>query len=56
MKYFALYKADEILFVGTKQELANYLKVKLRTIDFYKSKTYRKRSKDRSYIVIEVKE
>lgn len=53
--YYALYKGDEILTIGTKKELALYLGVKERTINFYSTPTYRKRNKGgNSYIVIRI--
>lgn len=52
MRIYALYKGDKWLLDGTKQELADYLKVKVRTIDFYMSKTYEKRTDGNSYKVI----
>lgn len=52
MRIYALYKGDKWLLDGTKQELADYLKVKIRTIDFYMSKTYEKRTDGNSYKVI----
>lgn len=45
MRIYALYKGEEYLYSGTKEELANYLGVKVRTIDFYISPTYSKRGK-----------
>lgn len=52
MRIYALYKGDEFLIAGTKQELADYLGVKIRTIDFYMSKTYEERTNGNSYKVI----
>lgn len=43
--YYALYRNDELLTVGTKKELADYLGVKERTIHFYSTPTYAKRNK-----------
>ena len=55
--YYALYKGDEVLTVGTKQELAKFLNVNIRTIEFYSSPTYRKRNKKGNcYIVIRIEE
>lgn len=55
--YYALYKGDEFLTLGTKQDLANYLNVSIRTIEFYSSPTYRKRNnKGNCYIVIRIKD
>lgn len=44
-KIYALYKGDTWLTDGTKQQLADYLKVRVSTINFYISPTYRKRVK-----------
>lgn len=41
---YALYKGDKWLTDGTKDELAEYLNVKIKTIDFYMSKAYEKRN------------
>ena len=55
--YYALYKGDTVLTIGTKEELAKYLNVKPRTIDFYGRPCYRKRNKKGNcYIVIRIKE
>ena len=55
--YYALYKGDEIKTIGTKQELAKYLNVSPRTIEFYGRPCYRKRNKKGNcYIVIRIKE
>ena len=55
--YYALYKGDDPLYVGTKKELANYLGVSERTISFYASPTYQKRNpKGNNYIVIRIEE
>ena len=56
MKIYALYKGDQFLIVGTKKELADYLKVKEKTISFYSSEVWKKRRKynfDNCYLVIE---
>lgn len=45
MRIYALYKGEQYIIDGTKQELADYLGVKIRTIDFYLSPTYAKRGK-----------
>ena len=42
-KVYALYKGDKWLTDGTKYQLARYLNVKMRTIEFYMSPTYAKR-------------
>jgi hypothetical protein len=40
---YAIYKGEEFLFVGSKEECAEYLNVKPFTIYFMSSPTYRKR-------------
>ena len=42
---YALYRDDEILYVGTKEELARYLNVSTRTIGYYNTPTYKRRVK-----------
>ncbi len=57
--FYALYKGDEILTIGTKKELALYLGVKERTIEYYITPTYRKRNKGGELMVkvsLEIKE
>lgn len=54
-RIYALYKGDVNLLDGTVKELAQYLKVKEKTIRFYNSPTYKNnRVKDYSnrYIVV----
>ena len=43
---FALYRGDQFIDLGTKQYLANLLGVTIKTITFYSSPTYRKRTND----------
>ena len=54
-RVYALYKGDKFLTIGTRQELAKYLNVKERTIQFYSSKTWFKRTNYKSYVVIRIK-
>ena len=51
-RIYALYKGDEWITDGTKEELASYLGVKVRTIIFYTTPTWKKRSKENSYMVV----
>lgn len=44
-KEYALYKGDEILAIGNIEEIAKKMKVDYRTIKFYTTKTWKKRSK-----------
>lgn len=54
-KFYALYKGDEIIAIGTLKELGKLLNVSPRTIFFYSTPTYKKRNKGgNSYIVIRI--
>ena len=54
---YALYKGDNFLTLGTKEELAKYLNVSIKTIEFYGRPCYQKRNKKGNcYIVIRIKE
>lgn len=56
-KYYALYKGDEFVDLGTKNYLAKVLNVKEETINFYMSETYKKRNKKGNcYIVIRIED
>lgn len=56
-KYYALYKGDEFVDLGTKKYLADLLNVTIETLNFYMSKTYRKRNKKGNcYIVIRIED
>lgn len=46
MKEYALYKGEECLAIGTIKELAKQLNVKIRTIQFYTTPTYKRRCKN----------
>lgn len=49
-KIYALYKGEELLASGTIVQIAYKMKVKLRTIQFYKTPTYkRRRSKGKNF-------
>ncbi|WP_165851224.1 hypothetical protein [Streptococcus sp. AM43-2AT] len=43
-KVYALYKGDELLEIGTKKELAEKFGVKPKTIAFYNTPSYTKRT------------
>lgn len=43
MKIYALYKGEKLLATGTLLQIAYQTGVKLRTIQFYKTPTYKKR-------------
>lgn len=45
-KEFALYKGDELLAIGTAEEIADKTHVSKQTILFYGYQYYRKRTKD----------
>lgn len=52
INYYALYKGDEIKAIGTKKELADYLNVSIRTIEFYSRPTYQKRDKKGNRLLV----
>lgn len=43
MKEYALYKGEECLAIGTLKEIAEKMKVKVKTIYFYTTPTYKRR-------------
>lgn len=45
-KEYALYKKEECLAIGTIKEIAEKMKVKVRTIYFYTMPTYKRRCKN----------
>lgn len=53
---YALYHGDNFIDLGTKEYLANLLKVSKKTIEFYMSPAHKKRTNYRGYIVIKIKE
>lgn len=57
-KDYALYKGDRFIDLGSKRYLANLLNVKVGTITFYATPTYRKRANknNNGLIVIKIKE
>ena len=58
MKEYALYKGDELLSIGTIQEIAKEQNIKEKTVKFYKTRAYEKRIQSRknknSKILIEI--
>lgn len=44
-KEYALYKGEELLIIGTLREIAKQQNIKERTVSFYGTPTYQKRSK-----------
>ena len=53
---YALYHGDTFIDLGTKQYLADLLNVRVETISFYLSPTYKKRTHDNGWIVIKIEE
>lgn len=53
---YALYKGDTFIDLGTKEYLAQKLKVKKSSIEFYMTPTHRKRTGDNGWIVIKIEE
>lgn len=44
-KTYALYKGEECLAIGTKKEISEQLGIKIETLNFYTTKTYKNRIK-----------
>lgn len=56
-KEYALYKGDNLLKIGTVEEIAEELGIKKETVSFYKSPAYSKRTNpDRSLRLIALDE
>lgn len=51
---YALYKGDDLLKIGTLDELAEFRKVKRETIFFYATPSYRKRTSEKGLRVIKL--
>ena len=56
MVVYAVYKGENIIAMGTRKELAELLKVKIRTINFWASPANYKRDKGKRKIAIKVDE
>lgn len=44
-RIYSLYKGDNYIIDGTKQEIADYLGIKIKSLNFYLTPTYAKRGK-----------
>lgn len=56
---YALYKGDKFIDLGTIQYLAKKMNVQIKTIQFYLTDAYKKRSKDdysNRYILIKIED
>ena len=47
MKEYALYKGDELLDIGTLNELSKQFGVKIKSLLFYQTPAYRKRTSEK---------
>lgn len=47
MKEYALYKGDELLGLGTLQELSKQFGVKIKSLLFYQTPSYHKRTSEK---------
>ena len=43
---YALYKGNDLLSIGTIKEIADQLKIKEKTVYYYKTPTYKKRTSE----------
>ena len=48
---YAIYRGDKFVFVGTKQECADHLKVKPSTIYFLSTEVHRRRTKSENALL-----
>ncbi len=58
-KIYAIYKGDQFIDVGTMKEMSKRLHKSVKTLHYYASKAYRRRSDPKGnnhYIVIKVEE
>lgn len=53
---YALYKGDRFIDLGSKAHLAKVLGVKLSSIEFYMSPTYRRRAGENGTIVFRIED
>ncbi|MBC1982803.1 hypothetical protein [Listeria booriae] len=53
---YALYQGDTLLKIGTAAELAEYKQVKRKTILFYATPAYQKRTSEKSLRMIRLEE
>lgn len=49
MNEYALYKGDTLLAIGTMKEIAETLKIKVRSVMYYKTPSYKKRNKGKNH-------
>ena len=52
MKEYALYKGENLLAIGTGEEIAKRMGVKKETIAFYKTPAYRRRAKSKNVRIL----
>lgn len=48
VKEYALYKGDELLAMGTKREIAEQLGISVRSVSFYGTPAYAKRTSEKN--------
>ena len=54
VKEYALYKGDELLAFGTIKEISDQLKIKEKTLHYYKTPSYIKRTSEKSRRLIKI--
>ncbi|STD01535.1 hypothetical protein [Erysipelothrix rhusiopathiae] len=54
MKVYAVYKGEDILAIGTVEEIAKILRIKPESVLFYNSKTYKKRTSENARRLVEI--
>lgn len=52
VKEYALYKGENMLAIGTLQEIANEMKIKINSVRYIKTPSYQKRGTDKNRRVL----
>ncbi len=53
---YALYKGDDLMIIGTIDEIANALNIKMESVRFYKTPTYKKRTTENARRLVSLEE
>lgn len=53
---YALYKGDDLIIIGTIDEIANLLNIKKESVRFYKTPTYKKRTTENARRLVSLEE
>lgn len=53
---YALYKGDDLIIIGTIDEIANLLNIQKESVRFYKTPTYKKRTTENARRLVSLEE